>query len=306
MKQIIIFIGACILLYGCKGKQAESKEAETTAGTPVTITGISTEPLTEYIYLNATATFLQKNYVKANVNGYVQNVNTQVGKYVREGQLLFTLKTKEAQAIGGAVTDLDPDFKFSGINHIKATGHGYINLINHQVGDYVQDGEQLAIINDMNSFAFVMELPFELRAYVTNNKPVTVVLPDGTNLEGRVASAMPTVDPNAQAQSVIIKVNKDSAIPENLIVKVKILKAEHDNTQSLPKVAVLTNDVQSEYWIMKLLDSVTAAKVVVKKGIETEDRVEILSPVFTKDDKFLLTGNFGLPDTAKVRIIQPQ
>jgi hypothetical protein len=36
--------------------------------------------------------------------------------------------------------------------------------------------------------------------------------------------------------------------------------------------------------------------------METKDRIEILSPDFAPGDKILLTGNFGLPDTAKVKI----
>jgi hypothetical protein len=53
---------------------------------------------------------------------------------------------------------------------------------------------------------------------------------------------------------------------------------------------------------MLLLDSVTAAKVPIKKGVETRERVEILEPRFKAGDKILLTGNFGLPDTARVKI----
>ncbi len=122
--------------------------------------------LTEYIDLNATATFLQKSYVKANVNGYIQTVNATLGKYVEAGQVLFTVKTKEAQSIGNAVNKLDPGFKFSGVNNIKASGSGYITQLNHQLGDYVQDGEQLAVISDENSFAFILNLPYELKQYL--------------------------------------------------------------------------------------------------------------------------------------------
>jgi hypothetical protein len=56
---------------------------------------------------------------------------------------------------------------------------------------------------------------------------------------------------------------------------------------------------------MKMTDSVTAVKIPVKKGIETRERIEILSPAFSIKDKILLSGNYGLPDTARVRIIQP-
>jgi len=55
---------------------------------------------------------------------------------------------------------------------------------------------------------------------------------------------------------------------------------------------------------MKVIDSSTAVKVPVKKGMEINDRIEILSPLFTATDLFLLTGNFGLADTAKIRIME--
>ncbi|MBS1586043.1 MAG: efflux RND transporter periplasmic adaptor subunit [Bacteroidetes bacterium] len=304
MKQVHILCFFSLLLLSCGSGKGSDEAVIADVQTPVTVTSISTDTLAEYVDLNATATFLQKSYVKANINGYVQNVSTEIGKYVHEGQQLFALKTKEAQAIGSDVNKLDPTFKFSGINYIKASSHGYVNQLNHQVGDYVQDGEQLAVINDMNSFAFVLDLPYELRRYVMDKKSVTLILPDGTRVEGTVASTMPAVDPAAQTQRLVVKVPNSETIPENLIAKVRIVKMEHANVPSLPKAAVLTNDVQSEFWVMKMADSTTAVKVVIRKGMETPERVEIVSPAFSKDDKFLITGNFGLPDTAKVKIVQ--
>ena len=80
-----------------------------------------------------------------------------------KGQVIFIVKTKEAQAIGSSINVLDTTFKFSGENKIKASASGFISQLSHQVGDYVADGEQLAIISDHASFAFLMQLPYELR-----------------------------------------------------------------------------------------------------------------------------------------------
>jgi len=55
---------------------------------------------------------------------------------------------------------------------------------------------------------------------------------------------------------------------------------------------------------MKLIDDSTAVKVPVEKGMEVNDRIEILKPGFTNTDKFLLTGNYGLADTAKIKIVK--
>ena len=302
---VIAFILA-LLIAGCHGheKKESAEEKSTIEGTPVTVTTISTETLKETIDLNATATFLQKSYVKANVNGYIQSMNVQPGKFVNAGQTLFTLITKEAKTINNSVNKLDPSFKFSGINVVKASASGYVTQLNHQAGDYVQDGEQLAIISDQSSFAFLLNLPYELKQYMAANSTVDLLLPDGTKLKGTVTETMPSVDPAAQTQGIVIKISGTNKIPENLIAKVSIVKSNKQDAISVPKSAVLTNDVQSSFWVMQLTDSITAVKVPIKKGVETKDRVEITEPKFKNGDRILLTGNFGLPDTAKVKVAE--
>ena len=55
---------------------------------------------------------------------------------------------------------------------------------------------------------------------------------------------------------------------------------------------------------MKMIDSTTAVKVDIVKGMETSDRIEVVSPLFSKTDKFVLNGNYGLPDTARVKVMK--
>jgi hypothetical protein len=285
-------------------KDADTKAAPDSAdaGTPVTVTTVSNTSLNDSIELNAVSAFLQKSYVKAIANGYLQSADVYPGKYVETGQPLFTLKTKEAQSIGNAILQLDSTLRFSGVNTIRANQHGFITSLNHQSGDYVQDGEQLAVISDRNSFVFLLNLPYELRPVVLGKKAVLLILPDGTRLNGAIGAMMPTVDSASQTQNIVIRVNTANAIPENLIAKVRILRTARPRAQSLPKSAFLTDDTESDFWVMKLIDSATAVKVPVKKGIETADRIEVLSPVFSREDKILVTGNYGLPDTAKVKV----
>jgi multidrug efflux pump subunit AcrA (membrane-fusion protein) len=263
---------------------------------------VSQAPLDDYIELNAVSAFLQKSYVKATANGYLQTNDVYPGKQVEAGQTLFTLKTKEAQTLGNSIKILDSTFKFSGLIHINAGQHGYITQLNHQSGDYVQDGEQLAVISDRNSFVFLLELPYELRRSVLSQRTVDLLLPDGEKLKGTIGPVMPTVDSVSQTQNVVIRINPTNTIPENLIAKVRIQKKSGPSGSSLPKAAVLTDETESDFWVMKMIDSSTAVKVPVKKGIETADRIEILSPSFAPSDRILVTGNYGLPDTAKVKV----
>ncbi|MDN3579975.1 HlyD family efflux transporter periplasmic adaptor subunit [Mucilaginibacter flavus] len=308
-KSLLAILTAAVICSSCGGNAPADAGAAADAPaaatvTPVKVTTVDQSSLTDYIELNATSSFLQKNYVKANAIGYIQKVNAQIGHYVNKGEVLFTIKTKESQSIGNSINILDTTFKFSGLNKIKASEHGYITQLSHQVGDYVQDGEQLAIISDRSSFAFIMQLPYELRASVTNNQDVLLSLPDGTKLNGKVNSFMPTVDTLSQTQGIVIKVAGNNTIPENLVARARIVKTARSNTISLPSSAILSNETQTEFWVMKLIDANTAVKTPIKKGIESGDKIEILSPRFSPNDKIIISGNYGLADTAKVKIIK--
>ncbi|HTE07457.1 MAG TPA: HlyD family efflux transporter periplasmic adaptor subunit [Flavitalea sp.] len=294
-----------ILLNSC-GDQPVTAEAAASeeVQTPVTVTSIETVPLNQYVELNATSAFLQSNFIKASANGYLRSVNVRPGQMVHAGQVAFVLRTREASALGDTITNLDTSFHFSGLVNIRASAAGYIQQLNYQVGDYVQDGEQLAVLSDQKSFGFILNLPYELRRYVKTGKNLELELPDGTKLNGTVASLLPNIDSASQTLGVLIKTASAASIPQNLIAKVRILKSERTNTPSLPKQAILTDEAQSSFWVMKITDSVTAVKVPIEKGLETSDRIEILSPNLAPEDQILLTGNYGLTDTARVKIIK--
>lgn len=288
-----------IVLFACQRK-TETVEKEIEVSTPVTVTNLLFEPLEEFVELNATSVFLQKSYVKSNLTGYIKGVKVKYASLVNAGQTMFVLKTKESDAIGNTINKLDKSFRFSGINTIIANTNGYVSELNHQVGDYVQEGEQLAVISNLNSFVFIMDVPYEYKQYTTNNKPVELTLPDGVRILGTIQTSMPFMDSASQTQGVAIRVQSSQPIPQNLVARVKLIKKSKAAATSLPKAAILSDEAQSEFWVMKMINDSTAVKVYVKKGIETTDRVEIISPAFYPKDKIVLTGNYGLPDTAKV------
>lgn len=294
----LIFAG--LLFCSCNSTPGDETEVEPVVRTPVTVTSVAYQPLEDAIELNATSTYLQKDMVTSNLNGYIQKANIQFGDFVHKGQILFVLKTKEAQAIGNEVNQLDPNFKFSGINTIHADATGYVAEINHQSGDYVQDGEQLAVINDSKSFVFTMNVPYQYMQYVPVGKQVQLTLPGGEQLMATVKSSLPVMDSVSQTQAVALSINSSHTIPVNLIAVVKIIKSSKTSASVIDKKAVLSDESLNEFWVMKMINDSTAVKVIVKPGIETGDKVEIDSPLFSINDKILLTGNYGLGDTALV------
>jgi multidrug efflux pump subunit AcrA (membrane-fusion protein) len=216
------------------------------------------------------------------------------------------MKTKESEALGNTINALDSSFRFTGILPIHAAVSGYVQELNHQPGDYVQDGEQLAVLTDTKSFGFILNVPFELRQYVQPGQNLLILLPDGTSLPGVISSILPSVDSASQSEQALIRVSTATHIPQNIIGKVRIQKTKKENITTLPKAAILSDESQTHFWIMKMIDSVTAVKTPVVKGIEENGKVEIVSPAFLPGDKIIIAGNYGLPDTAKVKIRQPE
>ena len=293
------------LLSACNRAKPDAEAPAAKVQTPVTIEHINLDTMVDYVEVNATSSFQLKNFVKANANGYLQSSNIHLGQQIQNGQVLFTITTKEAQSLGNTLNKLDSSFKFSGTNSIRARASGFITQLDHQTGDYVQDGEQLAVISDRSSFVFIMNVPYELHSFVSAQKNVILVLPDGTAFCGTIASSLPQADSVSQTERIVIKLPSSApAIPEYLVAKAKILKSNKVNAITVPKAAVLTDETQTVFWIMKMMNDHTAVKVIIKKGMETNGKVEILSPALNPQDRVLISGNYGLEDTALVNIVK--
>lgn len=303
-----IVLAVLLVFLSCRsadsGVNAEEPPSETV--TPVTVTHPEKGNIAESAEVNAVSAFLLKTLIKANANGYLQEAAIRPGDYVKKGQTLFIIKTKEATALGNTINQLDTSLHFHGTVKVSAPGDGYISQLSSTAGSYVQDGELLAEITDTRSFVFLLDLPYELKPYLPLNRTVQLWLPDSTVLTGRLQSGLPVVDSVSQTQRYIIRVAASEIIPENLIAKVRLLKKENTNSILLPKGALLSNETQDEFWIMQLINDSTAVKVPVQKGLETAAKVEIITPALTEADRILVNGNYGLPDTAKVSVVKSE
>jgi hypothetical protein len=70
----------------------------------------------------------------------------------------------------------------------------------------------------------------------------------------------------------------------------------------MPKSAVMSNETQDRFWIMKLIDDSTAVRFDIRKGIENDSLVQIVRPRLDPNDRIVSEGAYGLPDTARVTL----
>jgi len=302
-KRIPYLIYCFILAIGTTAchQVSETTESQTAVKTPVKITHLSQGPLVETIELNATSAYLKKNTVRSTATGYIEKCYVEPGASVKAGELLYTLTTKEAKALENHRSD--SAMSFSGLLRIKAPKSGIVCEITQQTGDYIQDGDALCSIADENSFAFLLEVPAEMLSSIHLNNHCDIKLPDGGTIPGNIISKLPVMDQNSQTQTFIVKPISARQFPVNLLATVSIAKKVIKDAWTLPKTAVLTNETMTEFWVMKLTNDSIAVKTPITKGIETTDKVEIFHPAFSASDRIIFWGNYGLPDTTKVTIV---
>ena len=278
-----------------------SSEGETTVITPVTVVPISYKPVTETIDLPAVTAFLNKSIVRSTTTGTVESISITIGDNVKKSQLLYTIRTREASAINNSLKG-DSTLSFNGRINVAASKEGVISSVSHQNGDFVQEGDELAVISDQNSLVFILDTPFEFVKYVEQNKTCKIQLPDNQSIDGTITGKLAEMDPQAQTVRYVIRPAFSGHLPANLNAVVKIIKFSRNRAAILPKSAVLGNETQTEFWVMKLINDTTAIKVPVTKGFENNEEIEITGPEFLKSDRIILTGSYGLPDTARVKV----
>jgi biotin carboxyl carrier protein len=290
------------MLLSCR-HSAKTSEEPGEVKTPVTVVPVAYKSVTSTVSLPAVATFIHKSIVRATTSGTIEKTLINPGDFVAADQLLFTLRTREAMALGKQGQG-DSSLNFKGLINITSHKEGVINSISYQKGDFVQEGDELAVVSEQNSLCFFLDIPFELEKYIEINRNCKIILPDNRQINGTITGKLPEMDIQSQTIRYVVKPQTADRLPGNLIASITLVKSTSDKAQVLPKQAVLGDETQKTFWVMKLLNDSTAIKVLVTKGFENNEEVEIAEPEFMISDRMVLTGNYGLPDTARITIIK--
>jgi multidrug efflux pump subunit AcrA (membrane-fusion protein) len=286
-----------ISLLSCGKKDSEETETplkgvEVTAGSPVTT------KMNEYLDLNANTTFLSQEIVRATFLGFIIKTDKNLGDHVKKGDRLFSIKTKEASAVDS--TDLGK--QFNGLVNVYARTNGILTELSYQTGDYVTESDRLALIVDPSSLRILLNVPFQYSKNISKLELYPIILPDNKKFLAKVVKILPSIDAVNQTQSFILEPNTPINVPANLNLIVKIPLKTLVNAVALPKSAVVTNETESEFWVMKIINDSTAVKLDIKKGIETDSLVQIKEPALSTNDRFITEGAYGLPDTVNILI----
>ena len=285
--------------------QAPPEEEESTvkAKVSVDVTTLSSGIVKDELALFATTLYLKRNVVTSPIPAFITQVFVKLGDRIRQGQTLYVLETKERRALGDESAIADSSFSSFGKINVNAPASGIISTLDkQQIGDYVLEGAQLCTIAEGNALSFAVNVPYEYSELTKAGRKCTLVLPDNSRHSATFTTPLTTMNAIAQTQTVLAKSDELLALPENLIVSVLVNKGGTIKQQILPRTAILTDEMMEDFWVMKLINDSTAIKVNITPGTMNKESVEILEPSFAPADKFLTTGNYGLPDTAFVKV----
>lgn len=300
MQNKYIFLSILIialLINSCTKKQENQEEQSP-------VVSVKTSPVTfgeieSTMTFNGKTVYLKKNQVTSPISGYVYKITVKLGDYVTKGELLFEIQTKENKALENS----NPGNM--GLVKVFATSQGVISTLNITENEaYVMEGASLCTVAENHNVLVQLNLPFEYNSFIKTGATCTLVLNENTKFSGTIYQILTTIDEVNQTQQILIKPHSDKLLPENLNLEVEIVKAKHKNSCLVPRNTLMTNETQSEFWVMKIENNKLAIKVPVKKGIENEDVVEVLNSGLKPTDLVISQGAYGLNDSTVVNPVK--
>ena len=294
----MLLLSISVLFCGCHNLNKTAAEAPVVK-TMVTIVQPSFQNITEYILLNGVTLIQKKDNIRSTNTGYITSLKFKPGDFIRAGQIFCTIRTKEQEALKN-ISSFDTSLnKFQKSLSILANASGIISTINVLQGDYVSEGDVLVNVSEPSSLIVQVNVPYEYNQNVSVGKPCEIILPDGKTIRTTITGAMPTVDTPSQSQTFFIRLPNQS-LPENLNVTIRIPHRQKNNLLCVPTASVQTDEMQKEFWIMKIVNDSLATKVQVQTGLQNDSITEIISNKISIDDKIIYQGAFALADSSLV------
>ncbi|WP_034920781.1 efflux RND transporter periplasmic adaptor subunit [Gillisia sp. CAL575] len=294
--------GICIPLFilifwGCINKVETALENK--AAIKVETTLVQQSDIKEYLNFNGVTKYQKKENIRSNVTGYISRMNFTIGDRINNGQLFASVRTKEQDALKDAVKIDSSLSKFISPIIIRSNVSGIIAELNITSNDYIAEGDILASVVQPKSLVIQVNVPYEYEDYVSKGTLCEIFLQNGETILAKITGSLPTIDPVAQSQIFLIEL-PTSDLPENLNVQVRTIYREAIEALSVPKTALQTNELLTEYWVMKVVQDSLAIKQLVLPMLRNDSLVQIAPGSLKTHDIIITAGAYQMQDSTIV------
>jgi RND family efflux transporter MFP subunit len=222
-------------------------------------------------------------------------------KDVEEG----TKNVAEAQAaLSQARASLSAAQSVAGRAVVRATFDGVIAKRMHNPGDVVDATAADAVLRviDPRRLEVLASVPLagSSRIVIGAKARIATASTGEENIALKVLARPVSVEPGTATLPVRLGFDRPATIPAGTFVQVEISAEQHANVIVVPSVAIVRD---GEETVVFVTDGKTATQHPVKLGLTDGTQTEILSGI-SEGDMVIVDGQAGLPDDAKVSLVQ--
>lgn len=293
----LLIITGALIMSSCDSQKKGSTDKKVLAR--VKTTRVLKGDIQNKISLNGKTVYLKKNTVVSPISGYVVKININYGDRVTRNEVLFEVETKEHRAL-----EQVPGFDNStGLIRVNSPAGGVVSeLPINEAGGFVTEGSTLCSIVENRDLMVRVDVPFQYNNLIKPGTHCTIVLADNSLITGTVFRILPMVNATDQTQAVLIKPEDGRQLPENLNLTVQFVNEQHHDTKLVERNALMTNETQGEFWVMKVVDGNLAVKIPVSRGLENDSLSEVIAAKLHFGDTIISDGAYGMPDSTSVKI----
>lgn len=191
------------------------------------------------------------------------------------------------------INELGNTKKASPITTYYSTAGGYITELYIREGDYVMEGGTIVKLADLSTLWVEAQVYSSQLADLQENSMVTVQLPDFNNKEikGKLEFVNPEINQATRINLIRLSIpNPGNYLKPGMSAYV-LLKSPRRKSLSLPIDAVIRDGKGATVWVQTGKN--TFKNLMVQTGLESDDRIEIISGL-SEGDIVVLKGAYLL------------
>jgi multidrug efflux pump subunit AcrA (membrane-fusion protein) len=317
---------SCVVLLGIFSECGKRQEADSAPDAIVSVrtATVKTGRIDETIVVSGTTKYRMEAQIRTPIAGLLTHFTLYNGDKVKKGELVARIRTKESQAsISGAEQllrsattasqreeaqkSLDLATKTVNTVDITSSSDGILSDKAKNEQEVVAEGELIATIVDPSSLLFLAQVTPSSMSRIRLGQQVMMKFTTrpGKTYTGVVHRIQPVANPGDQSIPVQVTfTTPNTDLEGSLFGEATITVGEHRNILLVPKPALLKNDENNTASLMIVGTDSLAHAIEVQTGLATDSTVEVSSPLLSGASVVITEGQYGLPDSTRVRILR--
>ena len=189
---------------------------------------------------------------------------------------------------------------------VKAPIAGVVENIDVRIGETVNSADIMACLTNRNHSVVLAKVPVDEIRSVNVGQTVNVYTTTGDGssdgVKGVVRAVGEKVDPGNNTVNVLISLPADASLLPGQFVKVAIIYTEHTDCMAVPFESVVI-DTKGQATVAVVTGGI-AVKCPVTVGLHENGLTEVSGTSLAPGTTVVVTGAYGLPDSAAVRIME--